>query len=230
MDKMKVENMRYCFLSALMLLAAPAWAEEPDEELPAGMILHADTPLFGDESEDKWPQAFTSDDAKEFGCTSRVAFGDWQIQPSDPDEDSFWYRISNYGVFHCWANVAQAPSREALAHAVVAPSFFIFLGTQGATELWALQKGAVPGSDYLLLARERGDGIIRRFSLLQRDCTGQALRKGRQLDILNTRYCHVASPADLLAIARRMVKRQPLGILALVPDAKDDGEIDSQTP
>lgn len=227
---MKAENMRYWCLPALMLLAAPAWAEEPDEELPAAMILHADTPLFGDETEDKWPRALSVEDSNDIGCASRVAFCDWQIQPSDPDEDPFWYRISNYGVFHCWANAAQASAREALAHAEVAPSFFIFLGTQGATELWTLQKGAVPGSDYLLLARERGDGIIRRFFLLQRDCAGQALRKGRQLDILNTRYCHVASPADLLGIARKMVKREPLGVLALVPDAKDDGEIDSQTP
>lgn len=198
--------------------------------LPAAWIIHADTPLFGSETEDKWPQAFTDQDGGGFGCASRVAFGDWEVRPADPDDEPYWYRISNYGVFHCWANVAEASERAALDHAAYLPSFFIPLGKAGASELWALQTGAVPGSDYLLLARVPEEGVIKGFTLLQRDCTGRAMRKGRPLDIIDTSYCHVATPADLRRMARQMAKRKPLGMLMLAMDTQADSEVDSQKP
>ncbi len=212
--------MRHWFLSALILLATPAWAEEPEEELPAGMILHADTPLFGDETEDKWPQAFTSDDGASFGCASRVAFGDWKMQPSDPEEDPLWYRISNYGVFHCWANVAEAASNKELKHARRLLSFFILLDKSGGSELWALQLGALPGSDYLLFSRDGSDGMVDRFTVLQRDCPEENRREGHGLDILMTAYCHIGSREDLRQTAREMAKRKPVGTLVLAGRAR----------
>lgn len=51
-------------------------------------------------------------------------------------------------------------------------------------ELWAVQIGARPGSDYLLLSREPVEGLVEKFKVLQvacptanvRDAGSQALR------------------------------------------------------
>lgn len=198
----------------LLALLVPGMACAKDAPELHDDLIHADIPLFGS-GDTKWPAHFT--DGDDFGCSSRVAFGDWLYQPSD-DDDASWYRITNYGVFHCFAIVRSADERADLAHAPFAYSFFVPLGEATARgkriELWALQQGARPGSDYLLLAREAGgDDIIKRFDVLQRDCPRENVREGPSLDTLLTRYCAINSKAALRALARRMATRPLLATL-----------------
>ena len=125
----------------------------------ASDLLHSDLPIFGHGSDNEWPQHFYDDDS--FGCASRIGFGDWVLQETsaEAEGDLQWYRFSNYGVFHCWANTFRAYERERLDDADYHPSFFVFLGNtsvdQSDIELWALQIGARPGSEYLLLSAPR---------------------------------------------------------------------------
>lgn len=212
--------MRWWFLAMLFGLAYPAPART-DEPLAADLI-HADLPLFGSETENKWPQAFTADDGG-FGCTSRVKFGIWKLSPAGRDDDDQWYGVRNYGVFHCWANVASSSEKAALGHVNVQPAFFVLLEISGTSELWALQLGARPGSDYVLLRRSVDKAIIGRFDVLQRDCSKTFRRKRPPLDILSTDYCAINTPQDLKSFARQMAKRPPLGHLVWVEDEKDGG-------
>ena len=173
-------------------------------------LLHSDLPIFGHGSEDEWPQHYEDKDS--FGCASRVAFGDWafRIAGSERENDVQWYRFSNYGAFHCWANTFRAYERAGLDGADFHPSFFVFLGIESVdrrdAELWALQIGARPGSDYLLLSRAPKDGLIESFSVLQTACSRADQRNAGSLDILITRYCVVGSRAQLIRLARRMAQ------------------------
>jgi hypothetical protein len=127
---------------------------------------------------------------------------------SDSDSDSLWYRISNYGVFHCWANTARSDDRNKLDSADIEPTFFVLLETtridRKEVELWAAQFGARPGSQYLLLSRTPAPGGIDSFTVLQIDCPPANVRDAKSLDILLTRYCALHSRAELTKLARRM--------------------------
>src|SRR5262249_26065662 len=155
-------------------------------------------------------------EGNDFGCASRVRFGDWALRRTgtENDEDAEWYRVENYGVMHCWAVVGYANRREDLSTAGSRPSFFVFLGTARLAnrdlELWALQLGARPGSDYLLLARSPAEAGIDAFDVLQTECPRAKLRRGRSVDILLVSYCAIDPRSDLLVLARRMVRRPPL--------------------
>ena len=146
----------------LLSLVCACAASEPHEPLSemASDLLHSDLPIFGHGSDNEWPQHFYDDDS--FGCASRIGFGDWVLQETsaEAEGDLQWYRFSNYGVFHCWANTFRAYERERLDDADYHPSFFVFLGNtsvdQSDIELWALQIGARPGSEYLLLSPPPG--------------------------------------------------------------------------
>lgn len=213
-----------------MLLPLPAAARAHDEI--ADDLIHADLPLYTRLEGQVWPQHF-SDDEGNFGCTSRIEFGDWRMEAATGDDiDNEWYRVRNYGVFHCNALVQHASDRAGLSDSEYRHSFFVRLGEgwrRGRkVELWAIQIGARPGSDYLLLSREPGEGLIDRFEVLQRDCPRRNLRDAGGIDTLLTRYCAVNSRAALLALARRMLARPVLGRLhrfADAPDA-DDGSGD----
>lgn len=193
----------------------------------ANDLLHSDLPIFGHGSEDEWPQHFY--DEESFGCTSRVGFGDWIFQEASAEvgSDAQWYRFSNYGVFHCWANTSRAYEREGLDGADVDPSFFVFLGITSVDrrdiELWAIQIGARPGSEYLLLSRAPADGVIEKFTVLQTACPRANVRDAGSLDILLTRYCAVNSRTELIRLARNMAKRPPLGTLTRVPADDENG-------
>ncbi|HWK36557.1 MAG TPA: hypothetical protein VNR91_09905, partial [Sphingomonas sp.] len=136
-------------LMSLLALGAPtgAFAQVPPDL--RGDLIHADVPLFGD-GDTKWPTSFIGDDG-DFGCSSRVGFGDWLYRPGDSggDDDVSWYRITNYGVFHCYAIVRTASERGDLARASFTYAFFVPLGdvrVRGKrVELWALQQGGRPG-------------------------------------------------------------------------------------
>jgi hypothetical protein len=100
------------------------------------------------------------------------------------------------------------------------------LGAADGRELWALQLGARPGSEYLLLARSPAGGLVDHFDVLQRRCDGRQLRRGEPLDILITRYCNITSKSELVALARRMAKLPAAGRLrfeAASADGDDDG-------
>jgi len=153
------------FVLAAMLLAAPALAEDEKYVFEAELI-HAPVPLYTFDWKQVWPRGMVPDADTIAGCASRVAFGDWRFTPNLEDEyaDPWWLRVSNYGVFHCAANLLEADEREELGEGEFSRGLFAMIGegsTDGrAWELWVLQKGFVPGSAYVLLAREAEGAIL----------------------------------------------------------------------
>ena len=216
---MRVVGLPAATLVAALLFAPSVSGQSLDEM--ADDILHSDLPIFGRGGDNEWPQHFYDDDS--FGCTSRVAFGDWVFRErgAESDGDVQWYRFSNYGVFHCWANTFRAYERASLEGADFYPSFFAFLGSTSVDgsdiELWTVQIGARPGSQYLLLSRSQAEGLIETFTVLQTECPRANVRDGGSLDILLTRYCAVDSRSELVRLARRMAQRPALGTLTRVP-------------
>ena len=205
------------------LVVAPVSSQAEDEPEVVAERIHSNLPLFTFDWEDLWPRGFHSGDA--FGCTSLVAFGDWRFVPAETDGagDEFWERYTNYGAFHCAAIMRTADERAGLDEAEWDYGFFVRLGRArlgtDRWELWALQKGTVPGSDYILLAREAGqEGPIESFRVLQRRCPSGRLLEAEGFDIWGTRYCAINSRAELLALGRRMLRLPPLGTIAHVPD------------
>ncbi|MEM6899646.1 MAG: hypothetical protein AAF583_07755 [Pseudomonadota bacterium] len=176
-------------------------------------IVHSDLPLFDGSGEKSWPQPFSDD--KSFGCASRIALGDWAHVDTD-GETVRWYAFKNHGVFHCWALTSSSYERDQLTGAEAEPSFFIHMDTIAGRELWALQIGARPGSDYILLARPSGDERIEKFEILQTKCPSSNVRDAGPLDILLTHYCAINSREALLGLAHRMEPRPPIGSLAWV--------------
>lgn len=202
-------------IPATAFLLVPSVSAQSRDEM-ASDLIHSDLPIFGQGSDNEWPQPFNDGDS--FGCTSRVAFGDWA---AEFEGEVQWYRFSS-GVFHCWANTLRAYERAELDGADFHPSFFVFLGSTNVEgndiELWTLQIGARPGSEHLLLSRAPAEGLIDYFTLLQTECPRANVRDAGALDILLTRYCAVNSRTELIRLARRMARRPALGTLTHVPD------------
>lgn len=226
-------------LLAVLATAAPGPARAEDEDyVRADTLIHSDVPLWGgestadarrsDKSEDYWPQHFYSDDGS-FGCSTVVSTGVWRyVERASPYtgrqdtglEPAGWYRFGNYGAFHCAMTVA-FDYAEDLGDAHLERgelSLFVNLGTvqfDGRTrQLWAIQRGFVPGSEYILLARDPSEqGIIRRFDVLERVCPKADVRSGGSIDSFLTHYCAINTREDLIALARSMAKREPLGQL-----------------
>jgi hypothetical protein len=218
-------------LGFLLLMAAVVVAPHADAQPSSGAevyedLIHADLPLYNFETENLWPRGFVGADS--FGCVSRVAFGDWVFRRAGvtEDDDAQWYRFRSYGAFHCFAIVASAYERAALEHADGKSSFFILLETinidRTPVELWAIQIGGRPGSDYLLLSREPADGSVVAFNVLQTQCPARDVRDAGPLDILHTSYCAINSQSELVNLAREMARRPPLGTLALVESNAGD--------
>jgi hypothetical protein len=179
-------------------------------------LIHSDVPLWGT-GPNVWPQSFTDEDG--FGCTSRVSFGDWKL--TERGGSVSWWRLGNYGVFHCATIERRATDRDDLKSARWSYGFFVQLGSVGSDndrrELWALQSGTVPGSDYTLLARQADDkGAIKTFTVLQHRCPAASIRKGPSLDIWKTQYCSINSQSELIALARRMARLPPIGAVQFV--------------
>lgn len=200
-------------LSALLLTVAAAQADDPQ-----GDLLHSDLPLWSAEGEESWPNHFFGEDGS-FGCRSRLRFGDWKYQPADAAFDPHWYRITNWGAFHCYMMVRDAEDREQLDGRAADPSFLIQLGTargrNGEVELWLLQRGARPGSSYSLFARRPSSQAITELDVLQRACPSGHVRDSGGLDTLDTRYCAINSRREMIRLARRMALLPPLGRLTL---------------
>lgn len=206
-------------IATAALFVVPSAISQSMDEI-ADDLLHSDLPIFGRGGDDEWPQHFYEDDS--FGCISRVAFGDWVFRErgTEDENDVSWYRFSNYGVFHCWANTFRAYEREKLDGADFHPSFFALLGSTRIdgkdVELWTVQIGARPGSEYLLLSRDPAEGLIEKFNVLQTACPRANVRDGGSLDILLTRYCTIKSRTELIRLARRMAQHPPRGSLTRV--------------
>jgi hypothetical protein len=185
--------------------------------------IHSTLPLYTFDWAQTWPRSFSSGD--DFGCTSRVAFGDWLFTPNPSDDfgEKHWERFTNYGVFHCAAIMRTADEQGELEEARGEYGFFVQLGRtrkgSATWELWALQKGTVPGSEYTLLAREPGDARIERFTVLQQRCPSGRQRQAKGLDIWVTRYCAIYSRAELLSLARKMLALPARGVIERVAKA-----------
>lgn len=227
--------MRRLLAFVTMLAASPALAED-EEYLFEAELIHAPIPLYTFDWEQVWPRSMVANEDTIVGCETRVAFGDWRFTPNPYDDyaDPWWQRIRNYGVFHCAANLLEADEREDLEEGDFSRGLFARIGKGRADgrawELWVLQKGFVPGSDYVLLAREaEGDGPVRRFTVLQRRCPRASVREADGMDVWTTRYCGIESRAELLALARRMLRAKPLGTLEWVGDNNEEGP-DAEAP
>lgn len=233
-------NYRYAmwrtFLAVVSLVhSGPTLAEEEYEW--EHTLIHSDLPLYDFEWDDFWPRGFNSPDVIA-GCESRVAFGDWQFTPNPADEfagDPVWYRISNYGVFHCAANIRTAYELEKLPDGDFSRGFFAKIGggkKDGRDwELWVLQQGMIPGSEYVLFARPAGDdGLVTSFTVLQSRCPKSRLLEARHMDVWRTRYCKINSRRELLTHAKRMLAEPSLGILVRVDDTKEGSETDVPDP
>lgn len=183
--------------------------------------IFAPLPLYSFAWQETWPRSIEYEDV--IGCTSRMAFGDWQLVPAHPDEsrESIWERFENYGVFHCAAVMRRADGRAELDEAPVEYGFVVRIGEaeyrSRSWELWVLQRGTMPGSEYTLLARERGGGgVIEEFRALQQICPSNRIREAKSFDIWSTRYCSIGTRAELLALARKMLRLPPRGKLVLM--------------
>ena len=191
--------------------------------------IHSDLPLYTFEWENLWPRGYADADTIA-SCVSRVRFGDWLLQPNSADEfadEPEWYRFGSYGVFHCIANIRMAEERAELPKGQFDQGFFVKLGEverQGALiELWAIQKGTLPGSEYMLLARLPDDDIITVFDVLQQRCPPQYWRDlAESFDIFRTGYCAINSKEDLLAMAKSMLAFPKIGTLELQTGPDDE--------
>jgi len=214
-------------LAALLSLAGAPETPERHQDL-----IHSDTPLWGAESTRLWPRSFQ--DGEDFGCLGNQKYGLWRYdeQPSgdekeqEQEQEPVWYAFRNYGVFHCAMLVAEDHDKGRIFESKAETSFLVELGTARNNageriDLWALQRGTVPGSRYLLLARRPTGRLIDNFDVLQRDCPSGRTRKGPQIDIFTGSYCAINSRAELVRLALRMAKRPPLGRLTFAEPFTD---------
>lgn len=220
-----------------LFLTIPLPVSAEDEYEWEYTLIHSDLPLYNFEWHDFWPRGFNSPDVIA-GCESKVAFGDWLFSPNPSDkfaDDPSWYRFSSYGVFHCAANIRTAYELDELPDGEFSRGFFARIGhakRDGQNwELWVLQQGIIPGSEYLLLARPAGDnGLVTSFTVLQSRCPKSNLLEARDMDVWTTSYCKVNSRRELLAYAKRMMGEPSLGMLVRA-DEKDKGpESDASDP
>jgi hypothetical protein len=212
---------RHLLLLSVVALSCPALAQER---------VHSDLPLFSGKNEKIWPQGFVDKDS--WGCASRVAFGDWKYLESreNADPDVEWLRLRNYGVFHCAVIEEWAYDRKQLGRRGIKYSWFVELGqaTRAGSkiELWALQSGSRPGSDYLLLARTPAAGPVKRFEVLPVECPPEYERKGHGPDIWSGDYCAINSASELRSFARKMANRPIVGTLTYVDKVPENAEAD----
>lgn len=205
-----------CLLLSLSTTSVRLLAAQPTES--AADLVHSDLPIFRD-LHSMWPRSFNDNDG--FGCSSRVAFGDWQLAQRDNEAVSqpSWYSFANYGVMHCFAIIRIADERADLPESDAKISFFVFLGETAVNgekrELWTIQMGGRPGSEYILLSRKIGPERITSFEVLQRDCPRRNERNIGSIDILLTRYCAINSRREFINFARRMAHKPPIGTITL---------------
>ena len=217
--------MRISCWALAVCLSSPAFSQEhvdapryAQDELYSE-VIHSDLPLYGFDWEEFWPRSFIPEDAIA-GCGSRVQNGDWQFtgNPVGAAGDERWWRLTNYGTFHCATIFREADHRDELEDGQATTGYFVQIGETlhagKVIELWAVQRGSIPGSEYELLAREPGDDVIGRFMVLQQRCPEDAMREySGNLDISRTDYCAINSREELLAMAIDMLDFPTLGTI-----------------
>ncbi|MBY0420782.1 MAG: hypothetical protein K2Q06_00660 [Parvularculaceae bacterium] len=221
---------RICVLAAGLLAASCASQGDtfPGADERYDDVIHADLPLFRS-GDAKVPWRFT--DGESFGCTSNIEMGDWRLKRDRDadDEDPEWIRITQYGAFHCWAVFRREDERTALENAEAIPAFFVPLGAakigSKTKELWTLQIGVRPGSEYVLLARDaESKDVIQGFDVLRVVCPRERVRDAGAIEILRTRYCAINTVSDLKALARNMALQRRRGELIWAAKAPDERE------
>lgn len=183
------------------------------------VMLRADIPLWtGAEGEELYPMHFYDQDS--FGCSSNVQFGDYREVHADSPERETWWRIGNYGVFHCGLLFSQASERTDLHFGFRDHAWTIVLDKvrtpNGEAELLAIQIGARGGSTYILLSRSTADGLNATMNVLDPVCPRGSVRQKAGFDSWRTDYCAVASQSALRRIAREAVRRPPVSVLEYV--------------
>ena len=176
-------------------------------------------PLFGF-NDGLWPQNTAEEES--IGCTSRIALGDWFY-----NERELW-RLGNYGVFHCAIVETRGLTVNDLESGFDAYSWFVSLGrvqsADGELELWVLQSGVAPGSDYTLLASKGDNQPIEELLILQRKCPPNRIRTGPEMDVWSTRYCAINSQEELTNLAAQMVHLPPLGKMRFIGQADETAD------
>ncbi len=211
-------------VSIVSLTGLNGQAQDNDEF--HSVLIHSDLPLWSSEDENVWPQHFLTDDS--FGCSHRISTGDWKFTNFEYSEDDFLetFRLANYGVFHCGIMFSRFFEEDDSSDSTT--SFFVFMDEidyqSRRYELLALQIGVIPGSNYLLFAREKEQKPNGDLIVLQRECSKKKLRKGPEMDVWSTTYCAVNTKKDLINIARKMIKRPPLGKLEYMSSDYDNKE------
>ena len=210
--------MSFCARLALILalMAGPTAASAQD--------LHADTPLwtYDDSGDELFPSHFS--DEESFGCSNIIDPGFYRFEVrDDPDEAMFW-RITNYGAFHCALSFGITYEQEEAHEAFEGPAWIVKLGDdtvgEAAVELLALQIGIADGSRYILLRRLKNE--MQGLEVLTHRCLRGLERRIAQIDIWRQDSCIVGSKADLRRVAREANRRPPGGRLVWLDEDGDD--------
>lgn len=182
----------------------------------SAQTLRADTPLwtYDDSGDELFPTRFS--DNESFGCSNIIDPGFYRLEvQDDPDAAMFW-RITNYGAFHCALTFGVAYEQEAAHEAFEGPAWIIRLGNdtvgEAAVELLALQIGIADGSRYILLRRPKNE--MQGLEVLAHRCLRGLERRVAQIDIWRQDSCIVRSKTDLRRVAREANRRPPHGRLA----------------
>ncbi len=201
---------------ALALMTGPTAASAQD--------LHADMPLwtYDDSGDELFPTRFSDDES--FGCSNIIDPGFYRLDAQDdPDAVMFW-RITNYGVFHCALTFGIAYEQEEANKTFEGPAWIVKLGDdtvdEAEVELLALQIGIVDGSRYILLRRPKNE--MHGLEVLAHRCLRGLERRVAQIDIWRQDSCIVRSKADLRRVAREANRRPPHGRLAWLDENADD--------
>lgn len=216
--------LRLLFATIIVLFSTPSSALDEDEIDYQTDLIHSDVPLWGVDDETVWPKYYKDEDGS-FGCTWRVKLGDWKILLHDGEEQ--WVRLSNYGVFHCYTMVSDfEDTLQDLKNGNGKASYFVDLGTLNLNgkklQLWAIQKGGRPGSEYILLSREVDEGQQSTFNQLQVICPKRNQREGPSLDILSSSYCAINSKQELKKLASAMAKLPPFAKMTFEAEVAED--------
>jgi hypothetical protein len=200
-------------IAATALWGAPAAAQD--------VLLRSDLPLWTGEEDDLYPKNFYEADS--FGCISNIRTGDFRMTETfeGGETSETWYRVHNYGVFHCALVIRSADEQAALD---IAPREFFWVVVldkvrtdAGEIELLAFQQGARGGSTYVLFSRTVGaedPGL----TLLNPECPASMVRGGQPIDVWRTDYCVVPDQRALRRIARAAAGQAPVGRLEWVED------------
>lgn len=183
--------------------------------------VHSDLPLWTS-FEDLWPRSFNDDDS--FGCAGSVRLGNWKLTyfPESDDTDAYtpdpdWLKIHNYGVFHCAYGFRWAYEHENLEAATATLGHFVELGyiktPRGRLDLWAIQIGFTPGSDYIFLTRNSKAKPDDAYEVLNIECPKRYLRSAGSIDVFGAEYCAINSKSAMRRLAKRMAKQAPIGKL-----------------